>query len=256
MNYTGIVIYPKGASVRPEPNTFGWSTYVLPQGSMFEFDELRVVSNNEMWARLADGWLALRYPGTIVDRADWWETGCLYRPDDLYIHLHDFEIPPYTARVNLPSWHGKRSGSTPEVFPIYTAPKKNSSGARVKVDKWEDFIKNLNPGKRKWNYLTNPHSGWFNQAGWAQLELLAMGGNVFHVIDERDGYYQVETLRADVVGSSKIITPWRTPWFVQRFNVVTKNNRIVDPSPGEIYCPLIAKYGQEAWIPTKYLRKL
>jgi len=251
MQYTGIVTYPKGNSIRPAPSTNNSSIGFLGQGAMFEFDTIKQISSDNVWAAVEDGWMALRYPGTIVARADWWETGSLVKPENLFRHKHDFELKEYsyTARVNSPDWKNKNMRQAPEVYGLYLKPSLTTGGDRTNIEKWESFCRELNPGKNKWNYFVNPHSGLFNQSGWPKIESLAMGGNIFEVIDEERGFYRVKTLRADIVANIQYVNYWRTPHLIHRFNVITASNRIIAPNPGEIYYPLVKSYGEEAWIP-------
>lgn len=256
--YTGVVAYYKGANTRPDPHTWNIAQGTLPYLCRIEFDYIKRVSDVEEWALLPDGlWVALKYPGSQVMRIDYWETGSLVWPENLYRCLHDFETPPYyTARVNLPTWGGKRTGQTPEVYPLHQTPRMNSAGGRVKLIAHEAYLKQLNPTRNKWNYLTSTNSGWFNKTGWPQWEMLAMGGNWFNVLDEKDGYYRVETLRADYAPNIERVNPIRTPWLIQRFTVVTADNRAIDPPPGLVFCTLATAYGDEAWIDKDRLVKI
>lgn len=254
MIYTGIVTHSKGANVRPAPSTRNLALYSLAQGAMFEFDKIHIISVDEIWAELADGFLALRYPGSVIERADWWETGSIVWPDNLYKHKHDFELAPYyTARVNQPGWCNPRMRQAPEVFNLYGAPHRNSGQMRLNISPWEGVLRELNPGRNKWNYFTANNSGWFNRSGWPQWEMLAMGGNVYHVLEIRGGWGRIETLPLD---SPRAVFPWREPWLVQRFTVVTASNRAIDPPPGTIYCPLVQRRGAEIWIPLEMLVKV
>jgi len=263
MQYTAVVTFPKGASVRPDPHTKNISLTVLPQGSRFTFETLLKISGLEEWAyaeacgATPAGWIALRYPGNLVQRADYWISGSIIPPAGLRLIVHDYQLPPhYTARVNLPGWKNPNMRQAPEVFPFHSSPRPNSKGARTNMTKLEAFLRHLNPTKQKFNYLINPHSGWFNNQGWPKWERLAMGGNMVNVLEEERGYSRIESIRSDVAPNPLTVTPWRTPWLIQRFNVVTSSNRSIDPPPGEIYCPIAVPFGEQVWIPSNLLAPL
>lgn len=253
MIYTGIVIYPKGASVRPDPHTRNWEKYRLEFGALFEFDSFRTISDKEVWAELSDGYLALKYPGSVIERADYWETGSIIWPDNLYRHKHDWEFRPYIARVNRPDWKNPKMREAPEVFNFYGKRSKNSGQMRLNLRGWEDVLRNLNPGRNKWNYFTATNSGWFNLSGFPHWEMLAMGGSMYNVLEEVDGWARIETLRHD---KPRLVRPHREPWLVQRFSVVTASNTSIDPPPGQLFCPIIQRYDQEIWVPLENLIKL
>jgi len=258
MLYEAVVSYPKGNSLRLGPSIYYPSIFIkYPFGKKFYFSELVKISDVEEWAKVDGFWMALKYPGSQIIRAKYWEVGSVKIPEKLMRVKNDWEMPPYTARVNLPSWKNPKMRQAPEVYPMYLTPSKNSSGGRVNIQNWEKFIyENINNGKNKWNYYVNPHSGLFNQAGWPKLEQIIMGNNLVSVLDIQNGFAKIDFLRVDVIPDFNLYNQFRTPWFFQKFNVVTKNNILVNPNPGVIYSPIIQRYGKELWIPMTYLTEV
>jgi hypothetical protein len=259
MNYTGIITWPRGAAVRPEPHTWNNACYILDYMQYFEFDVMVQDSAGNGWAyipaanNLPAGWLALQYGGKA--RADYWQIDAFALPENLWRVKHDYEQPPYfTARVNQPGWKNPRMKQAPEVFPLYETPHTNSAGGRVNMSAMETWLRELSGNdRRKWNYYINDHSGLYNRNGWPKMELLIFGGALVYVEMETDNWCRIAALPAGQVPSATV-TPWRTPWLVQRFAVVTASNTIIDPPPGVIFSPLVANC--DLWIQKSRLVKV
>lgn len=258
MIYTGVITWHRGASVRPDKHTTNIAHYVMPYGKYFEFDVIECDPLGNEWAYipagdLPAGWMALQYGGKT--RADYWMAGEVVIPANLWCVKHDFEQGPhFTARVNQPDWKNPRMRQAPEVFPLYETPHKNSIGGRVNMLAMSSWLWALNGNdKRKMNYLTNDHSGLYNQQGWPKMELLIFGGALVEVVFETDTWCRINALPVGKVPPATV-TPWRTPWLIQRFAVVTASKMVIDPPPGTLFSPLVAN--NDLWIQKSRLVKL
>ena len=147
---------------------------------------------------------------------------------------------------------------TPEVVPLFTAPKLTSGTSRTPlIDGWDHYMDALNGfDQGKLNYLKSPIAGLFNGAGFPQLESLTMGGNLV-TLDRVDGEWaQVHTMPYGVVASTETENYKTRPDLVHKFVVVvwnrkTKSTYWTNPPRGAIYWPFVAKH--TVWIPMNRL---
>ena len=168
---------------------------------------------------------------------------------------HDSQLAEYNFRSRTYSWTRTH---TPEVFPLFAAPKMTAGTHRTPlVDGWDQYMSDLNGGNEgKLNYLKSPISGLFNEAGFPQLESLTMGGNII-TLDSFDGEWgQVHTMTYGIVGSAATENYKTRPDLVHKFVVVvwnrkTKSTYWTNPPKGDIYWPFVSR--NPVWIPMKWL---
>jgi hypothetical protein len=150
-----------------------------------------------------------------------------------------------------PGWTGK--SIAPKVFPMYVSLFRLHGTARTRLTpEWIEYFHALNPGFRAWRYIKGIQAGLFNTAGFPQLESLTCGGNLVRIREVREvwGEEWCRIFTMDYYGdvpSVEKVNNLTHPWLVHRFVCITWDERIVDPPPGPIYFPLVAKV--PLWMP-------
>lgn len=168
---------------------------------------------------------------------------------------HDSQLAEYNFKSRTYSWTRTH---TPEVFPMFAAPKMTAGTQRTPlVDGWDKYISALNGNDEgKLSYLKSPISGLFNEAGFPQLESLTMGGNIL-TLDRVDGEWgQVHTMPYGSLASVQTENYKTRPDLVHKFVVVvwnrkTKSTYWTNPPKGSMYWPFVSRH--TVWIPMKWL---
>lgn len=172
---------------------------------------------------------------------------------------HDSQLAmfDYKSRTIAPDWGGVDL-FTPEVVPMFVAPKSGTGTHRTIVDgSWEVYIDNLNGGdKRKLHYLKRDNTALFDHQGFPHLESLTMGGNVITLIDLQGGWGRINTINYESPGALKTFDYITRPDLVHKFVVVawdkkTKSTFWTNPPPGDIYWPLVTRL--PVWLPLERL---
>ena len=168
---------------------------------------------------------------------------------------HDTQMPQYNFKSRTVDWTRTQ---TPEVFPLFAAPKMTSGTNRTSlVDGWDKYMSALNGNDEgRLNYLKSPISGLFNGAGFPQLESLTMGGNVITLDRIQGDWGQVHTQPYGVVGSAETENYKTRPDLVHKFVIVvwnrkTKSTYWTNPPRGSIYWPFVSI--KPVWIPMEWL---
>ena len=166
---------------------------------------------------------------------------------------HDSQLAKYDfkSRTASPKWTGLPQ--TPEVVPLFAAPKAASGTQRTVIDSgWEYYMDALNGfDESKLVYLKGTHAGLFNGAGFPNLESLTMGGNVVSISEIQNGFGRVNTMNYGQVETVETATYSTRPDLVHKFVVVvwSKKNKStywVNPPKGSLYWPLVSKF--PVWI--------
>lgn len=168
---------------------------------------------------------------------------------------HDNQLAQYDFKARTAEWNQTQ---TPEVFPLFTAPKMTAGTHRTPiVGGWERYMNALNGNDEgKLNYLKLPMSGLFNGAGFPQLESLTMGGNIITLDRIQGDWGQVHTMSYGSVGSPETENYKTRPDLVHKFVVVvwnrkTKSTFWTNPPRGDIYWPFVSM--NTVWIPMTWL---
>lgn len=168
---------------------------------------------------------------------------------------HDTQMPQYNFKSRTFDWTRTH---TPEVFPLFAAPKMTSGTNRTSlVDGWDTYMSALNGhDKGKLSYLKSPISGLFNGAGFPQLESLTMGGNVITLDRIQGEWGLVHTMAYGSVGSAATENYTTRPDLVHKFVVVvwnrkTKSTYWTNPPKGSIYWPFVSI--KPIWIPMDWV---
>lgn len=187
---------------------------------------------------------AIIFPtGTPIERAQYFRVK----------HDNQLEIYNYRSRTGAKDWNGYDE-FTPEVVPLFVAPKAGTGTHRTIVDgTWEVYIDALNNNdKKKLRYLKLNNSGLFNSTGFPNLESLTMGGNVITILEIQGGFGRVNTINYKNPGVLKDVDYFTRPDLVHKFVVVawensTKTTYWVNTPQGSIYWPLVSS--ADVWIP-------
>jgi hypothetical protein len=172
---------------------------------------------------------------------------------------HDSQLAMYNykSRTADGDWNGAGK-QTPEVVPLFVAPKPASGTNRTRVDGiWEFYINTLNNNdEKKLVYLKSSGTALFNTAGFPMLESLTMGGNVITLDEIQGGWGRVHTIDYNNPGSLQGMTYLTNPDLVHKFVVVAwdrnkKVTRWVNPPKGATYWPLVSS--RPVWIQTERL---
>jgi hypothetical protein len=165
---------------------------------------------------------------------------------DDQLALYDFK-----SRTASPNW--SLLSQTPEVVPLFAAPKESSGTHRTPVDgAWETYINALNNNnEKKLKYFKGKTTALFNGAGFPQMESLTMGGNIVTLTAIQDGWGRLHTFSYSQPGSVPAETYFTKPDLVHKFVVVswsraTKSTYWVNPPHGDIYWPFVAR--NEVWV--------
>jgi len=163
--------------------------------------------------------------------------------------LAEFNFKSRTAGSN---WGGTGL-QTPEVVPLFSAPKPSSGTNRTRVDgTWEIYINTLNDNdEKKLGYLKSASTALFNTSGFPMLESLTMGGNVIMLDEIQGGWGRVHTIEYTNPGALDGINYLTRPDLVHKFVVVgwNRNKKAtywVNPPRGNLYWPLVSS--RPVWI--------
>jgi len=166
-------------------------------------------------------------------------------------HDTQLAIYNYKSRTADPDW--PLFQQTPEVVPLFAAPKEGTGTHRTPVDgAWETYIDALNNNnKGKLVYLKNPDTALFNGAGFPQLESLTMGGNIVTLEAIQDGWGRARTMEYSRPGSADVENYFTRPDLVHKFVLVvwsrkTKSTYWVTTRHGDIYWPFVAR--NQVWV--------
>jgi len=172
-------------------------------------------------------------------------------------HDSQLEMFNYKSRTADNNWTGVDL-FTPEVVPLFISPKAGSGTHRTVVDgSWEILINALNgQDERKLRYLKANNTALFDHNGFPDLESLTMGGNVIQVAELQGDWARVNTIDYVNPGALKGFDYVTRPDLIQKFVVVawdkkTRSTFWVNPPPGAIYWPLVARL--PVWIPLERL---
>jgi hypothetical protein len=163
---------------------------------------------------------------------------------------HDSQLAMYNFKSRTADWDRDQ---TPEVVPMFAAPKDASGTQRTILDgAWEYYMNDLNGFDRdKLRYLKASNTALFNGAGFPNLESLTMGGNVITLDAIQGDWGEVHTFDFHEVGTTENETYMTRPDLVHKFVVVVwsstrKKTYWVNPPRGNLYWPLVASH--PAWI--------
>jgi hypothetical protein len=167
---------------------------------------------------------------------------------------HDPQLAMYNykSRTADGDWNGA-GRQTPEVVPLFIAPKLATGTNRTKVDgTWETYINALNNNdERKLRYLKSAGTALFNTSGFPMLESLTMGGNIIRLDEIKGEWGRVHTLDYANPGALKETNYLTNPDLVHKFVVVAWNRDKkvtywVNPPQGATYWPLVSS--RPVWI--------
>jgi hypothetical protein len=168
---------------------------------------------------------------------------------------HDTQLAEFNfkSRTASPDW--PLFPQTPEVVPLFVAPKLGAGTHRTTINSaWESYMNALNgfdSGKMK--YLKGAGTALFNNAGFPQMESLTMGGNVISLSQIQGDWGLVYTMDYGQVGSPETENYSKRPDIVHKFVLVvwsrkTKLTYWTSNTPqGVIYWPLVSS--KPVWIP-------
>jgi len=166
---------------------------------------------------------------------------------------HDSQLKMFDFRSRTASAKWIGLPQTPEVVPLFAAPKAGSGTQRTVINEgWEYYMDALNGfDKSKLVYLKGIKTGLFNGAGFPNLESLTMGGNVVSIVEIQNGFGRVGTMEYSRVGSADTTNYTTRPDLVHKFVVVvwsrkTKSTYWVNTPKGSVYWPLVSKF--PVWI--------
>ncbi len=171
-------------------------------------------------------------------------------------HDSQLEMYDYKSRTAGPKWKG--NAQTPEVVPLFAAPKDASGTHRTVIDGgWEHYLNDLNGfDNDKLDYLKGKTTALFNGSGFPNLESLTMGGNVITLDEIQGSWGRVHTMDYNKVETVDEVNYMTRPDLVHKFVVVVWSRRLkttywVNPPKGSMYWPLVSKF--PVWIPMERL---
>lgn len=174
-------------------------------------------------------------------------------------HDSQLAIYNYESRTADESWAGI-GPQTPEIVPLFVAPKLSAGTHRTKVGgEWEILINALNKNDdARLRYLKSRTTALFNSSGFPQLESLTMGGNIIKLVEIQGKWGRVYTLDHGQPPDAEEVNYMTRPDLVHKFVVVgwkQKNEETVwvNPPRGDLYWPLVSS--RPVWIPLENLEK-
>lgn len=166
-------------------------------------------------------------------------------------HDNQLAIYNYKSRTVSPDWGYLKQ--TPEILPLYPAPKEGTGTHRTPMTgAWEVYINELNNyNRKKLTFLKSPSTALFNGAGFPQMESLTMGGNIVTLEAIQNGWGKVHTLDYSSPSSASIVNYFTEPSLVHKVVIVTWNTKSkttywVNPPQGDVYWPFVAR--NDVWV--------
>lgn len=152
----------------------------------------------------------------------------------------------FHSRTRLPSFSHIPGGITP------AAVRLQGGKGNVQLDtKWMNYcslINNHNAVSLK--YIFHKDSGWQNSATKGRVEELGFQGNKVEVLKTigNRAYLKTFFLNEEPPKVKDLNDPR-----IQKFTIVTKEDKLEGSPKGNVYTFLIARRGEELWIPIEYL---
>ncbi len=151
----------------------------------------------------------------------------------------------FNSRTRLPEYGHVDGGITPATIRLL-----GGKGNLQLTQPWLDYINlinNNNPIIMK--YLFHADSGWQNSDEYGRVEELSFEGNVIDVNISGDKAY-INTFHLNE-------TPPKTVDYndprLNLFTIVTREDTLIGSPKGRAYIILIAREGEDLYIPTEYL---
>ena len=158
-----------------------------------------------------------------------------------------YSIPTnFHSRTLLPDYRHVPGGITPA-----TVRLEGGIGNVQLTPEWIAFVGRINGRSPAiLSYLFKPDSGWQNSEQNGRVEELAFEDTFLNVlrVDAGRAYIQTYTV-ADAPPRVAMKADLRQ----QRFTVVTRDDTIIGAPPGEASIVLIARAGEQLWLPAEYL---
>lgn len=165
---------------------------------------------------------------------------------------HDNQLAMYNFKSRTEDGNSDGLGrQTPEIVPLFLAPKLSAGTGRTNLASWETYLNALNDNDQsKLKYLKSSNTALFNTAGFPQMESLTMGGNIITLAQVQGEWGQVNTMNGGPPSAAEVNYVTR-PDLVHKFVVVTwrrntKTTGWVNPPKGSMYFPLVS--GRSVWV--------
>ena len=165
----------------------------------------------------------------------------------------DMELPEvnsiptnYHSRTRLPDYSHVSDGVTPATMRL-----QGGKGFVELSSAWQDYVSRINhdnPVVLK--YLFHTNSGWQNSDQEGQVEQLAFEDQWVNVLSISRSRAYIQTFFGDQAPPAEIV---QNDPRQQLFTVITRDERMIGSPKGDAWIILIARHGEQLWIPTAYL---
>ncbi len=152
----------------------------------------------------------------------------------------------FHSRTRLPDYSHVSDGVTPATMRL-----QGGRGYLKLSSDWQDYVARINNHNATvLKYLFHEDSGWQNSTEYGLVEQLAFEDQWLNVTSISGSKAYVQTFFSDQQPPSEI-TP-NDPR-QQLFTIVTRDDRLIGSPKGDASIILIARHGEQLWIPVDYL---